>query len=161
MIISNVIVQESLGENSLGNQLTEPSQASNEIQVWTKIMEQKNNDIIAKMDNKQETILKEIRTNKSASTITNPRSETLGSLKSKHSGSKEIESIGVRLSHIENSESEDEDHPLRVTETKGPKHPARPLNRNELDLNDTILPNEDSEEEDYQIICETSQSTSK
>ena len=45
----NTVVQASLGENNLENQLTEPSQISNEIQVWTQIMEQKNNDRIEKM----------------------------------------------------------------------------------------------------------------
>ena len=33
--------QESLGCSNSENQLTEPSQISNEIQVWTQIMEQK------------------------------------------------------------------------------------------------------------------------
>ena len=45
----NTVVQASLGENNLENQLTEPSQISNEIQVWTQIMEQKNKDRIEKM----------------------------------------------------------------------------------------------------------------
>ena len=62
------VVQGSLGENNLENQFTEPSQISNEIQVWAQIMEQKNIDRIEKMreemENKLETILKEIKTNK-------------------------------------------------------------------------------------------------
>ena len=73
----NNVVKGSLGENNLENQLTEPSQISKEIQVWTQIMEQKNNDRIEKMreeiENKLETILKEIKSVKSASTVTNPR----------------------------------------------------------------------------------------
>ena len=59
--------------------LTEPSQVSNEIKDWTQIMEQKSNDRIEKMreevDNKLEAILREIKTNKSSSTVTNPRSD--------------------------------------------------------------------------------------
>ena len=46
----NTVVQESLGEN----QLTEPSQINNEIQVWTQIMEQKTNDRIEKMREEME-----------------------------------------------------------------------------------------------------------
>ena len=46
--LSNV-TQGNLGENSSENQLTEPSQINNEMQVWTQIMEQKNNDRIEKM----------------------------------------------------------------------------------------------------------------
>ena len=76
----DTVVQESLGENNFENQPTERSQISNEIQVWTQIMEQKNNDRIGKMreerEKKLETIVKEIKSNKSASTVTYPRSET-------------------------------------------------------------------------------------
>ena len=38
---SNLNVQETLGEPNLENQLREPSQISNEIQVWTQIVERK------------------------------------------------------------------------------------------------------------------------
>ena len=58
-------VQENLGENSSGNHLTESTQLSNEIQVWTQLLEPKNSDRVAKMkeemDNKLEVILKEIK----------------------------------------------------------------------------------------------------
>ena len=64
----NTVVQDSLGEINPGNQLTEHSQISNEIQTWTQILEQKNNDRIEKMreemDNKFEAVLREIKTNK-------------------------------------------------------------------------------------------------
>ena len=67
------------GENNPENQLIEPSQISNEIQAWTELFEQKNNDRIERlreeMDNKFEAILREIKTNKNTSTVTNPRSE--------------------------------------------------------------------------------------
>ena len=59
---NNTVIQSILGENNSENMLTEPSQVSNEIQVWTQIMEQKSNDRIEKMreemDNKLEAILK-------------------------------------------------------------------------------------------------------
>ena len=61
----NTVIQRDLVENNSENQFTEPSQISNEIQVWTQIMEQKNNDRIEKMreemQNKLEMILKEIK----------------------------------------------------------------------------------------------------
>ena len=64
----NVNVQESLGENSSINQLTEPSLLNNEVQVWTQIMEQKNDNKFEKMreelDSKLEAILKEVKSNK-------------------------------------------------------------------------------------------------
>ena len=75
----STIIQEPLGEDESRSNLIEPSQISNEIQVWTENVEQRNNDRIMKMreemENKFDAILKEIRTNKTTSTITNPRSE--------------------------------------------------------------------------------------
>ena len=41
--------QESLGDVELRPRLVESSQVSNEIQAWTKIFEQKNNDRMTKM----------------------------------------------------------------------------------------------------------------
>ena len=75
----NMNVQGDLGDNISENQLAEPSQSSNEIQVWTQTLEQNSNDRITKMreemDDKLGTILKDIRSNKNMSTTTNPRSE--------------------------------------------------------------------------------------
>ena len=45
----NIDDQESLGENNLGSQLTDPNITSKEIQVWTQNMEQKDNDRMMKM----------------------------------------------------------------------------------------------------------------
>ena len=42
-------VQGNLGDNNSENQLAEPSQTSNEIQVWTHILEQKSKDRITIM----------------------------------------------------------------------------------------------------------------
>ena len=72
----NTVIQSNLGENNSENMLNETSQVSNEIQVWTQIMEQKSNDRIEKMreemENKLEAILREIKTNKSISTVKKP-----------------------------------------------------------------------------------------
>ena len=96
----NTVVQESLGENTSGVQIIEPSQISTEIQAWTQIFEQRNNDRIEKMqeemENKLETILREIKSNKSASTVTNPRSEVNEIQDMQPSGSKVNKSIGAR-----------------------------------------------------------------
>ena len=115
-------------------------------------MEQKNDDKIEKMreemDNKLEAILKEVKSNKTASTTTNPRSDV--NEDSQPSGSKTNRSIGVRAFIIENSDSEnDDDYPLRASKMKDLKHPAKPLFQNESDVNVTILSNEKSDEEDY------------
>ena len=150
----STVIQEPLGENENRSSLIEPSQISNEIQVWTENFEQKNNDRIMKMreemENKFDAILKEIRTSKTTSTITNPRSEINGMQNSQPSGSKSIRSNGVHASNIENSDTENEDdHPLRASDMRELRNPARPLCQNEPNLDETILSEGDSEEEDY------------
>ena len=65
------------------------------------------------------------------------------------SGSKLSKSIGVRASNNENSDSENDDYPLRGSKMKDLKNPARPFVETETDLDQTILSNEESAEEDY------------
>ena len=65
------------------------------------------------------------------------------------SGSKSKGSIGVSASNTENSESEDEDYPLKASEKKDLRRPAKPFFRSETDLDAILVSNEDSEEEDY------------
>ena len=154
---SNLTVQENLSEPNLENQLREPSQISDEIQVWTQIVERKNTERIEKMreemDSKLEAILKEIKCNKSASITTNPRSDANEIQESRPSGSGVNTSIGVRASNIENSDSENDDYPLRASKMKDLKHPAKPLFRSESGVDVTIQSDEESNaeslDEDY------------
>ena len=148
------MVQGGLSENDLENHFTEPSQVSNEIQVWTQIMEQKNNDRIEKMreemEKKLQMILKEIKSIKSASTVTNLGSEINENRDSQPSGSKTNKSIGVHASNNENPDSENEDsHPIRASNMHELRNPAKPSCQNRFELDETIVSNEDSEEEDY------------
>ena len=107
------------------------------------------------MENKFEAILKEIRTSKSASTITNPRSEVKGIQNFQPSGSKGNSSNGVCASNAENSDTEDEDdHPLRASEMHEPRDPARPVYQNIPYLDEIIVSNEDSEEEEDYHNCQ-------
>ena len=153
---SNLVDQENLSPNILENQLTEPSLISNEIQVWTQEMEKRNNDRIGKMreeiDSKFEAILKDIKTNKNASTITNPRSETNETQNTQPSGSRD-RSIGVHASVNDNSDSENEDsHSIRASNMHELRNPAKPFCQNRFELNETIVSNEDSEEDDYHMV---------
>ena len=155
----NTVIQRDLGENKLGEQFTEPSQISNKIQAWTQIMEQKNNDRIRKMreemENKLEMILKERKSNKSASTVTNSRSEINENREPQPSGSKTDRSIGVHASDNESSDSGNDDYPPRASKMKDLRHPARPVFHNESDVDVTINPDEESdaeEVEDYHMV---------
>ena len=108
-------VPETLSKNENRPQLVEPSQISNEIQALTENVEQRYNNRIMKMieemENELDAILKEIKSNKSASTVTNPRSEINDTQNMQPSGTKLDYSIGVHASHNKNSDSEDEDYP--------------------------------------------------
>ena len=108
---SNLNVQENLGEPNLENQLRQPSQISDEIQVWTLIVERKNTERIEKMreemDSKPEAILK--KNNRSASTVTIPRSDANEIQEPQSSGYRIDPSIGVRTSNNEYSDSENDD----------------------------------------------------
>ena len=82
--------------------------------------------------------------------MTNPRSDFNEMQDSQPSGSKTAKSIGVHASNNENSDSENDDFPLRASKTKDLKHPAKPLFRSESDVDVTIHSYEESDiEEDY------------
>ena len=61
-------------------------------------------------------------------------------------------SIGVHASNNENSDTENDDCPLRASKMKDLRHPAEPFFQKESDIDVTILPNEESEEEDYHSL---------
>ena len=79
------------------------------------------------MENKLDAFLKEIKSNKSVSTVTNPRSEINETDDMLPSGSKSKKSIDVNASKTENSESEDEDHPLKAFEMRDLRRSAKLL----------------------------------
>ena len=136
--------------------LVEPSQVSNEIQAWTEIFEQKNNDRITKMreemENKLDAILMEIKTSKSTSITTNPRSEMNEIENMQPSESKGKKSMGVNASDNESINSENEDIPLKASEMRDLRHPAKPIHQNDTTLDATVIFNEESDEEDYHNI---------
>ena len=104
------------------------------------------------MENKLDAILKEIKSNKSAFTVTNPRSEMDGIQNMQPSGSKTNKSIGVHASYNENIDSEDEDYPLQASKMRDLRHPAKPFHRSETNLDRTLISDEDSEVEDYHMV---------
>ena len=65
------------------------------------------------------------------------------------SGSKIEKSIGVHASYNENSDSEDADYPLQVSKMKDLRYPAKRLQRSELNLDATLI-----SEEDYHMVTE-------
>ena len=107
------------------------------------------------MEKKLDTILKEIKSNRSHSTVTNPRSQVNGAEDMQPSGSRSKESIGVHASNIENCDPEDEDNPIRASKMTELKHPSKPLFRSESDVDVTIHSDEESDAEsleDYHMV---------
>ena len=104
------------------------------------------------MDNKLDAILKKIKSNKRASTVTNPRSEMNDTQNMQPSESKIDESIGVHSSYNKNSDSENEDYPLQASKMKVLVHPAKLFYRSETNLDETLVSEEDSEEEYYHTV---------
>ena len=66
--------------------------------------------------------------------MTKPRSDFNEMQDSQPSASKTAKSIGVHASINENSDSENDDFPLRASKMKDLKHPAKPLFRSVFDV---------------------------
>ena len=64
-------------------------------------------------------------------------------------GSKNLQSIEVHASNIVNSDLKEDDHPLRACNMSELRNLAKAFHQNELDLDETMISNRDSEEEDY------------
>ena len=104
------------------------------------------------MENKLDAILMEIKTNKSTSMTTNPRSEMNEVESMQPSGSKGKRSMGVNASDNESIDSGNEDIPLKASEMRDLRHPAKPIHQNDTTLDATVIFNEESDEEDYHMV---------
>ena len=66
------------------------------------------------------------------------------------SGTKSIRSNGVHASNNENSDSENDDYPLRASKMKNLRHPVKPVFHNESDVDVTINPEDESDAEEVE-----------
>ena len=99
----------------------------------------------AKKGNRFETILREIKNNKSVTTATNPRSETK---ETPQSGSRIKTFVALHASNNVYSDLEKDAHHLRASQMSELRNPYNQFHQNELDLDETMISIEDSEEED-------------
>ena len=81
--------------------------------------------------------------------MTNPGSEINDIQNMQPSGSKTNRSIGVHASYNDNSDTENEDYPLQASKLRDLRHPAKPFHESETNSDETMISEEDSEEEDY------------
>ena len=103
------------------------------------------------IENKFESTLKEIKTSKNASTVTNPSSDINDTQNPQPSGSKGNRSMGVHPSNTLDSDLEQDDHPFRASNMNELRNPAKLCCQKEVNLDETMISNEDSEEEDYHM----------
>ena len=87
--------------------------------------------------------------NESVPTVTDYRSETNETQNTRQSGSKTNMSIRVHACNIADSDLEEDDYPLRASNMCELNNPAKPFHQDEQNLDETMLSNEDSEEEYY------------
>ena len=83
------------------------------------------------------------------STITNPRSEINDNQNPQPSESNINESTGVHASTNVNLDSDQHEHPLRASDMSELRNPAKPFSQNRLNLDETIVSDEDFEDEHY------------
>ena len=86
-------------------------------------------------------------TSESTSATTTPRSDTNDTQNPQPSGSKGNRSIGVHTSGGINADSEEDSHPLRASDMSELRNQAKPFRQNDLHLDKTMVPIEDSEED--------------
>ena len=141
-------------------QLREPSETSNEIQVWTERMSQENrsqiNEIRQEMNSKFEMLLQEIKENRSVSAITNPRSEVDENPPQNPTSSRNI------MSEVENASNkktraEMQDTPFRSSEMLELRQPVEPTNLHESGLDDTLIINEGPRGAEYHMVTGANQ----
>ena len=83
------------------------------------------------------------------STTSNPRSDTKDTQNRQPPGSKGNRSLGVYAANNGNVDLGEDDHPLRSSKMNELRNPAKPFDQNELNLDETMVANEDCEKEGY------------
>ena len=126
------------------------------MQIWTQRISDKTNKEVAnlrkEMDEKLEKILKEMKNNRRTQSVpirryreqNTPRAGT-----SKHTSDEDGEE---NASEPENQECEIQDNPFRPSNLNELRTPVQPLSIQNIDLNDSVVINEDRTGEDYHTV---------
>ena len=135
------------------------TQNENEMQIWTQRLSDRTNKEVANLrkeiDEKLEKILKEIKNNRRTQSVPNrryreqntPRAET-----SKYTSNEDGEE---NASEPENQEREIQDNPFRPSNLNELRTPIQPLSIQNIDLNDSVVINEDRTQEGYHMVTGT------
>ena len=132
------------------------TQNENEMQIWTQRMTDKTNKEVTnlrkEMDEKLEKILKEMKNNRRTQSVPNRRyreQNTPRAGTSKHISNEDDEE---NASGPENQECEIQGNPFRPSNLNELRTPMQPLSIQNIDLNDSVVINEDRTQEDYHMV---------
>ena len=132
------------------------TQNENEMQIWTQRISDKTNKEVAnlrkEMDDKQEKILKKMNNNRRTHSVSNRRyreQNTPRAGTSKYASNADGEE---NASEPENQECEIQDNLFRPSNLNELRTPMQPLSMQNIDLNDSLVINEDRTQEDYHTV---------
>ena len=136
--------------------LVNGSENEDEIQVWTQRITEKTNkevsDLREEMNEKLEKILKAMKSSRKAQFVTNRRNQEQNTPQAATSKNKNTKDDEANASEPEDQENEIQDSPFRPSNMNEFKTPMKPLNLQNIDLNDSVVINEDRIGEYYHNI---------
>ena len=131
------------------------TQNENEMRIWTQRISDKTNKEVAKlrkeMGEKLEKILKEMKNNRRAQSVPNRRYREQNTPRAGTSKYASNEDGEENASEPGNQECEIQDNPFRPSNLNELRTPIQPLSMQNIDLNDSVVINEDRTGEDYHI----------
>ena len=129
------------------------TQNENEMQIWTQRITDKTNKKVTnlrkEMDEKLEKILKEVKNNRRTQSVPNRRYREQNTPKAGTSKYISNEDGEENASEPENQECEIQGNPFRPSNLNELRTPMQPLSIQNIDLNDSVVINEDRTGEDY------------
>ena len=132
------------------------TQNENEMQIWTQRITDKTNKEVTnlrkEMDEKLKKILKEMKNNRRTQSVPNRRYQKQNTPKAGTSKYISNEDDEENASEPENQECEIQDNPFRPSNLNELRTPMQPLCIQNIDLNDSVVINEDRTQEDYHMV---------
>ena len=123
------------------------------MQIWTQRISDKTNKEVAnlreEMDEKLEKILKEMKNNRRTQSVPNRRYREQNTPRAGTSKYTRNDDGEENASEPENQECEIPDNPFRPSNLNELRTPIQPLSMQNIDLNDSVVINEDRTGEDY------------
>ena len=123
------------------------TQNESEMQIWTQRITDKTNKEVTnlrkEMDEKLEKILEEMKNNRRTQSVPNRRYREQNTPKAGISKYISNEDGGENASEPENQECEIQDNPFRPSNLNELRTPIQPLSIQNIDLNDSVVINED------------------